>query len=91
MTPLDLRAARQLLSLSQADLVGRSRVSIATVRRFEAGKSIGYLHADALRRAVEDAGVMIVPMGTEIGGRTAVGGVVLIRRPGEAHPPPPAG
>ena len=41
MTPIELRAARQLLSFSQADLVGRSRVSIATVRRFEAGKSIG--------------------------------------------------
>ncbi len=81
MTPEELRAARSLLAIDQVRLAELSRVSLSTIRRFEGGKSIGSLHHDALRRAVERAGVAIVPAGTPVAGSVAVGGVVLRHRP----------
>ena len=55
-----LRAARMLLHLSQDQLARLATVGVATLRRFEGGQDIGPLHLDALRRAVEDAGAILL-------------------------------
>jgi transcriptional regulator with XRE-family HTH domain len=55
-----IAAARVLLGLDQPDLAGRARISVATLRRMEAsGETVsGYANnVDAVRRALEDAGV----------------------------------
>jgi hypothetical protein len=55
-----LRAARALLRWSAEDLADRSKIGVATVRRAEASDrtpSITEANLDALRRALEGAGV----------------------------------
>ena len=93
MTPEKFRAARFLLGLDQSHVASLSRVSRATIVRYENGRQIHHLHEEALRRAVEHAGVIFVPKGEPVAGEATDGGVVLrkgartARRPGR---PPPA-
>jgi transcriptional regulator with XRE-family HTH domain len=55
-----LRAARVLLHLQQKQLSTLSKVSVSTIRRFEAGLGIGPVFTDALRRSLEEAGAIFV-------------------------------
>lgn len=81
LTRDQLRAARALLHLQQDVLADMARVGVATIRRFEGGRDIGHLHVDALRRAVVEAGAVLVDGGTEM----ALGGMtgVLLRPEGQ--------
>lgn len=92
MKPEELRAARQLLGIDQNRLAEAARVSIATVKRFEQGRSVGHAFVVAMRRAAEGLGVMIVADGADVGGRRARSGVVLLGGPAPpgAEPPPQA-
>lgn len=77
MTPVQLRAARLMLGLTQDDLARSAKVSRATVNRHEAGKGVGEGQLLLMRRAVEDAGVVLVPDGAMVGGVAVHGGVGL--------------
>jgi hypothetical protein len=62
-TGRQLAAARTLLGLSQGELAEKSAISVATLKRMEgsAGPAIGMPNnVAALRRALEDAGVIFV-------------------------------
>jgi len=61
MTPAQSRAARGWLEWSQDELARRANVSVGTVRSFEAGlKTPLPNNIAAMRRAVEDAGVVLL-------------------------------
>ncbi len=75
MTPVQLRAARLMLDLTQDDLARVAKVSRATVNRHESGKGVGEGQLLLMRRALEDAGVVIVPDGSMIDGVPVFGGV----------------
>ena len=55
-----LRAARVLLHIQQKQLSTLSKVSVSTIRRFEAGLGIGPVFTDALRRSLVEAGAIFV-------------------------------
>lgn len=62
-TRAQMRAARALLGWSQADLAERSGVSLPTIKRLEPGETpLAGQHQtiDAIRRALEMAGVIFV-------------------------------
>lgn len=80
MTSDQLRAARILLHLDQRDLAAMSLVGVATVRRFEGGEEIGALQREAIRRAIEDAGAILLAAGQDVGGRAIDAGVALRTR-----------
>jgi transcriptional regulator with XRE-family HTH domain len=59
MTPAQCRAARGLLDWSQQQLADAARVSNATIRNYEAGKTTPQNSTiDVMRRAMEGAGVI---------------------------------
>jgi transcriptional regulator with XRE-family HTH domain len=61
LTPAQCRAARGWLDWNQADLAREARVSMSTVRDFESGKRTPIANnLEALRRAIEAAGVQLV-------------------------------
>ncbi|PWS37692.1 transcriptional regulator [Falsiroseomonas bella] len=61
MTPAQCRAARGMLAWTQAELATRARVHEATVRGFELGRKEPIrVSLDAIRRALEEAGVSFV-------------------------------
>jgi transcriptional regulator with XRE-family HTH domain len=61
MTPAQCRAARGLLSWSQQKLAESAKVGNATIRNFEAGRSMPQRATlDVLQRAFEAAGVMFI-------------------------------
>ncbi len=61
LTPEQSRAARGWLDWSQEDLAKRANVSLSTVRDFEKGRRVPISNnLDALRRAIEAAGVQLV-------------------------------
>ena len=67
-----VRAARALLNWDQKALAEASKVSIATIKRLEPQSGSIKANAvtiDALRRALEDAGIEFIP---EIGGGEGV-------------------
>jgi transcriptional regulator with XRE-family HTH domain len=89
ITAEQLRAARALLRIEQADLAERSGVSVATIKRFEAMD--GPIKArtetvELLRSALDALGVILIPKnGDDVG--------VRLRKPAAAtaeHPSKPA-
>ena len=65
------RAARGWLDWSQAELAKRAHVSLSTVRDFEKGRRTPIVNnLDALRRAIEAAGVQLLFEGEEAKGIT---------------------
>jgi transcriptional regulator with XRE-family HTH domain len=59
-----IRAGRALLNWSAQELAAASKVSLATIRRAESvdeRSSLTAANADALRRAMEAAGVEFIP------------------------------
>ena len=61
LTPEQSRAARGWLDWSQQDLADRAHVSLSTVRDFEKGRRSPIANnLDALRRAINAAGVKLV-------------------------------
>ncbi len=61
LAPEQCRAARAWLDITQQDLADRAGIGLSTLRAFEAGQR-GLIRAnmDALRRAIEGAGIRLV-------------------------------
>jgi transcriptional regulator with XRE-family HTH domain len=73
ITAEQLRAARALLRIEQADLAERSGVSVATIKRFEAMDGPIQARTDTLellRAALDGLGVIFIPKnGDDVGVR----------------------
>jgi transcriptional regulator with XRE-family HTH domain len=66
ITHQQLRAARALMHLEQAELARRANVSLVTIRRIEAadgGPRVAPGTLEIVRRVLEDAGVEFIPDG----------------------------
>lgn len=66
VTPEQIRAARALLRLEQAELAHRAHVSVVTIRRLEGtdgSERVAPVTLDAVRRALEQAGAEFIPDG----------------------------
>jgi len=66
ITPEQIRAARALLRLEQAELADRAHVSVVTIRRLEGGhgsERVAPGTVAGVRAALEQAGVEFVPGG----------------------------
>lgn len=60
--PDQCRAARAFLGWSREELATRSKVSVATLADFEAGKRVPYARTLAdIRKALEEGGVQFIP------------------------------
>lgn len=77
MSPEQVRAARGWLGWSQADLAGRSRVGLSTIKDFEGGNRTPIANnLAAIQGALEGAGVEFVddskgkPRGIHVNGRS---------------------
>jgi DNA-binding transcriptional regulator YiaG len=60
MTPEQCRAARGWLEWSQTELARKASVGLSTVKAFERGDKTIAATADAMRRAIERAGIRLV-------------------------------
>lgn len=62
-TPDQLRAARAILDIPQAELAQRTGISVMTIRRAEtsAGSGVAESTVAAIRAALEAAGVVFLP------------------------------
>ena len=66
ITPEQIRAARALLRIEQADLAERAQVSVVTIRRVEGGRDGERVMPAILagvRQALEQAGAEFIPDG----------------------------
>jgi transcriptional regulator with XRE-family HTH domain len=66
ITPEQIRAARALLRLEQAELAERARVSVVTIRRLERGRKgdrVAPGTSEGVRQALEEAGAEFIPDG----------------------------
>ena len=66
ITPDQIRAARALLRLEQAELARRAHVSVVTIRRLEGAESSVRVTppvVEGVRRALEQAGAEFIPDG----------------------------
>ena len=61
LTAGQLRAARGFVSWSARQLAEAANLGLSTVQRVEAGGSITAANMDAIRRALEAAGVEFIP------------------------------
>src|SRR5690349_16576280 len=81
LTPKHVRAARALLAWSQQDLAKAAGVATSTVADFERGQRIPVANnAQAIRSALERAGIRFLPTGAVIG--PAVPIITASNRPG---------
>jgi transcriptional regulator with XRE-family HTH domain len=63
-----VRAARALLDWNQADLAAAAKISLPTVKRYEAGTRTPIpVIMSAIRRAFEEAGVIFESDGKHVG------------------------
>jgi transcriptional regulator with XRE-family HTH domain len=60
ITPAQCRAGRALVDWSQRKLASAAHIGLVTVRQFEAGREARYVTIDAIRRALEAAGVIFI-------------------------------
>ena len=60
MTPEQCRAARGWLGWSQQELATRARVGLSTVKELERGGKLIPATADAIQRAIEQAGIRLL-------------------------------
>ncbi|WP_037522975.1 helix-turn-helix domain-containing protein [Sphingomonas sp. Mn802worker] len=60
MSPDQCRAARALLGWSAQDLASAAGLGLATVKRFESGQLVQTVTVQALRNAVEAAGLVLI-------------------------------
>src|SRR5882672_5122202 len=68
LTPKHVRAARALLAWSQQDLAKAAKVATSTVADFERGQRTPVANnAEAIRTALESAGIRFLPTGAVIG------------------------
>ena len=66
ITPEQIRAARALLRLEQAELADRAHVSVVTIRRLEGGQGnerVAPGTVAGVREALEQAGAEFIPGG----------------------------
>jgi transcriptional regulator with XRE-family HTH domain len=66
ITPEQIRAARALLRLDQAEVAGRAHLSVVTVRRLESsrrGARVVSGTLTAVRKVLEEAGAEFIPDG----------------------------
>jgi len=66
ITPEQIRAARALLRLGQAELATRARVSVVTIRRLERGRATERVASGTIvgvRRVLEEVGAEFIPGG----------------------------
>lgn len=69
MTPAQLRAARALIGMTQAELAEMAGVSLPTIKRIETGSDAKMSTVQALQMALEAAGVEFI---SENGGGAGV-------------------
>lgn len=61
--PIQIRAARVLLDMSQSELAQRASISVATVKRFEAAReelSGNFSSISRMTRVLEDEGIIFI-------------------------------
>jgi transcriptional regulator with XRE-family HTH domain len=66
ITPDQIRAARALLRLDQAEVAQRAHVSVVTIRRLEgsdSGERVTPATLDSVRAVLEQAGAEFIPLG----------------------------
>ncbi len=71
LIPEQIRAARAMLRITAQQLADRASVGVATVRRAETSDKITYLNRStdqAIRRALEEAGVIFLDANGHAGG-----------------------
>lgn len=63
ISPEQIRAARALLGMSQADLADRAKLSSMTIKRAEGIGSVepSTVALDAIQKTLEEAGVVFIP------------------------------
>ena len=74
-----VRAARGLLGWSQGELAARTRLSVRTIKRVEAGEELTPAADLSIRRTLEAEGVAFFATTEELAGKHFVGGVALLR------------
>ncbi len=85
LTRDQLRAARMLLHLQQSQLAELAGVGVATIKRFETGNGIRSSQAGAVRRALEEAGAVLVDGEGPVDVPTGIG---VVLRPAADLPEP---
>lgn len=75
-----IRAARNFLGWSQADLAEKTRLSVRTIKRAEGGDVLTPAADLAVRRALEEEGLVFFRTAHEIADLEVVAGVAIIRR-----------
>ena len=80
VSPDECRTARAALGWSQKDLAERSRVGVASVKKFEVGTGLHPVLVEQLRRTFEAAGIAFLEAGTMVGAHHVRMGVVLVER-----------
>ena len=92
VTPEQIRAARALLRLEQAELAHRAHVSVVTIRRLEGvdgSERVAPVTLDGVRRALEQAGAEFITDGVRprravrphAGARDAARRLISVRSP----------
>jgi hypothetical protein len=83
LSPNLCRAARSLLGWKPDDLARACDLAVQTIKRLEAGGSVGQFTRAAVMEALEAAGVEFIPDG----GSSLFGGAGVRRRPGPIEEP----